>query len=182
MSQLEQAIAAVAQRQRDPAARIRVPVGVIGPRDVGPARYEVARALARGIAQMGLVLVCGGRGGVMEAACLGASEAGGIAVGILPDGEPASANPYAGIVLATGIGEARNAIIARAAFCLVAIGDSFGTLSEVALARQFGRHVIGIEGAARLDGVEHVASVEEALLAVARQALSYACETGVAAR
>ena len=75
------------------------------------------------------------------------------------------------VALATGIGEARNALIARAAFCLVAIGDSFGTLSEVALGRQFGKLVIGLEGAARVDGVQHVATAREAVTLVANAVL-----------
>ena len=84
----------------------------------------------------------------MEAVCRGVASAGGVAIGLLPEADPALANAYAGIVIATGIGEARNALIARAASCLVAIGDSYGTLSEVALGRQFGKRVIGLEGAA----------------------------------
>jgi uncharacterized protein (TIGR00725 family) len=108
----------------------------------------------------------------MEAVCKGVSDAGGVAIGMLPDADPSFANPHVGIVIATGIGEARNALIARSAFCLVAIGDSFGTLSEVALGRQFGKRVIGLEGAARVDGVVHVANVDEALIEVAKCALS----------
>jgi uncharacterized protein (TIGR00725 family) len=89
----------------------------------------------------------------------------------LPETEAEAANPYVTIPLATGIGEARNAIVARSAFCLVAIGDSYGTLSEVALGLQFGRPVIGLAGAAQVDGVRHVATADEAVDAVARIAL-----------
>lgn len=163
-------ITEVARRQR--AAPLRVPVGVIGPRQATPAQYAAAQAVGRGIAEMGLALICGGRGGVMEAACQGAVEAGGVAIGVLPDADPASANPYATVVLATGIGEARNAVIARAALCLVAIGDNFGTLSEVALGRQFGKLVIGLEGAAQVEGVVQVATPAEALVEVARCVLA----------
>ena len=94
-----------------------------------------------------------------------------MSIGLLPDPDPALANPHVAYVLATGIGEARNALIARAAFCLVAIGDSFGTLSEVALGRQFGKLVIGLEGAARVPGVVHAGTPAEALALVARHAL-----------
>ncbi len=163
-------IAEVAQRQRG-SHPLRMPVGVIGPRNATPAQVEAARAVGRGIAEMGLALICGGRAGVMEGACQGAAEAGGIAIGVLPDTDAAPANPYATVVLATGIGEARNAIIARAALCLVAIGDNFGTLSEVALGRQFGKLVVGLEGAARVEGVIQAASPAEALEHVARCAL-----------
>lgn len=167
---LPELIAEVARRQR--TAPLRVPVGVIGPRQATPAQYAAAQAVGRGIAEMGLALVCGGRAGVMEGACRGASEAGGVAIALLPDTDPAAANPYASVVLATGIGEARNAVIARASLCLVAIGDNFGTLSEVALGRQFGKLVIGLEGAAQVDGVAQMATPAEALVQVARCVLA----------
>jgi uncharacterized protein (TIGR00725 family) len=95
-----------------------------------------------------------------------------VTIGLLPDADPSFANPHVGIVIATGIGEARNALIARASLCLVAIGDSFGTLSEVALGRQFGKPVFGLDGAAQLEGVVQRATVDQALQAVARCALA----------
>jgi uncharacterized protein (TIGR00725 family) len=145
---------------------------VIGPREASPAQLALAEEVGRGLARMGLVVVCGGRQGVMEATCRGVAAAGGSSIGILPEADPAMANPHVGIVLATGIGEARNALIARAAFCLIAIGDSFGTLSEVAFGRQFGKRVVGLAGAARVDGVVHVADAQSALAEVARAALA----------
>ena len=81
------------------------------------------------------------------------------------------ANPYVDIAIATGIGEARNALIARASLCLVAVGNSHGTLSEVALSRHFGKLVIGLEDAAQVDGVRHVADAAAALRLVAQFAL-----------
>jgi uncharacterized protein (TIGR00725 family) len=159
-------------RRRLQAVPLRVPVAVIGPRQATPAQYAAALALGRGLAELGLPLICGGRAGVMEAACRGAAEGGGLSIGVLPDTDPGPANPYATLVLATGIGEARNAIIARAALCIVAVGDNFGTLSEVALGRQFGKRVIGLEGAARVDGVVHVDSAAAALAEVARCVLA----------
>jgi uncharacterized protein (TIGR00725 family) len=162
----ENLLTEAAQRQR--SAPIRAPVAVIGPRQATPAQAAAARAVGRGIAEMGLALICGGRTGVMEAACQGAAEAGGVAIGILPDTDPQAANPYATVVIASGIGEARNAVIARAALCLVAVGDNFGTLSEVALGRQFGKLVIGLEGAAQVEGVVHVDGPAAALALVAR--------------
>jgi len=101
---------------------------------------------------------------------------GGVSIGLIGDADPALANPYASVIVATGIGEARNAIIARAAFCLVCVGASFGTLSEVALGRQFGKTVIGLEGAAQVDGVLHVPSPHAAVSIVARLALGRAVE------
>ena len=161
------AIAAATWLQHEGGHRVRIPVGVIGPRDATPSQLAAAEAVGRGLALMGHTVVCGGRHGVMEAVCRGASGAGGTTIGILPDADPSFANPHVDVVIATGIGEARNALIARAAFCLVAIGDSYGTLSEVALGRQFGKMVVGLDGAARVDGVVQVADAVEALEAVA---------------
>lgn len=173
VARLEPIGAAAAMRwlALETAVAWRVPVGVIGPRDVDAARYATAERLGAALAGLRLPVLCGGRGGVMEAVCRGAKGAGGLAIGLLPEGDPALANPYAGVVLATGIGEARNALIARAAACLVAIGDSYGTLSEVALGRQFGKRVIGLAGAANVDGVLHVPDVESALERVAESVL-----------
>jgi uncharacterized protein (TIGR00725 family) len=123
---------------------------------------------------MGHAVICGGRQGVMEAVCRGASGAGGTTIGLLPDADPSLANRFVGIVVATGIGEARNALIARAALCLIAIGDSFGTLSEVAFGRHFGKRVVGLQGAAQVEGVMHVGDVEAALREVALVALALA--------
>jgi uncharacterized protein (TIGR00725 family) len=162
---------AVAWLQRESGAPIRVPVGVIGPREANPAQLAAAEGVGAGLAAMGLAVVCGGRQGVMEATCRGAARNRGLTIGILPDADPAFANPFVGVVLATGIGEARNALIARASFCLIAIGDSYGTLSEVAFGRQFGKLVVGLEGAAAVDGVVHVDGVAAALDAVAAFAL-----------
>lgn len=164
-------IAAVQWLQKDSGSRLRVPVGVIGPRDATPAQLAAAREVGERLAQCGLAIVCGGRHGVMEAVCEGSARHGGLSIGLLPDADPAPANPYVTIALATGIGEARNALVARAALCLVAIGDSFGTLSEVALGRQFGKRVVGLEGAARVPGVVHVQSAAEAVERVAEVVL-----------
>lgn len=160
--------------QRESGHPVRVPVGVIGPRDPSPSQYALAEAVGGALARAGFALICGGRAGIMEAACKGASEHGGLSIGLLPDADPAFANPWAGVVIATGIGEARNAIIARSALCLVAIGDSFGTLSEVALGRQFGKTVVALEGAARIDGVIGADSVDRAMAEVAACALGLA--------
>jgi len=160
--------------QRDSGHPLRVPIGVIGPRAATAAQLAVAQALGEGLATRGYVVVCGGREGVMDAVCRGVAARGGIAVGLTPDADPALANPYAAIVLATGIGEARNAIIARASFCLIAVGDSHGTLSEVALGLHFGKAVIGLAGAAQLAGVQPAATVDDALACVDRLALALA--------
>ena len=164
-------VSAATWLQRQSGFPVRVPIGVIGPRDASSRQLSVAEDMGRGLAAMGFVVICGGRHGVMEAVCRGAAGAGGVSIGLLPDADPSFANPHVGIVIATGIGEARNALIARASLCLIAIGDSFGTLSEVALGRQFGKRVFGLEGAAQLEGVVHLASVEQTLQALAQCAL-----------
>jgi uncharacterized protein (TIGR00725 family) len=161
------AIDAATWLQRESAHPLRIPIGVIGPREATATQLALAEETGRGLAQMGLTVMCGGRHGVMEAVCRGAAAAGGITLGLLPDADPALANPHVSIIVATGIGEARNALIARAAFCLVAIGDSFGTLSEVALGRQFGKAVIGLAGAAQVAGVIQVDDAASALAQVA---------------
>ena len=157
--------------QRGSGHPLRQPVGVIGPREAPEENLGLAEAIGRAFGAIGFTVVCGGRQGIMAAVCRGVAASGGISIGLLPETEADAANPYVTIPLATGIGEARNAIVARSAFCLVAIGDSYGTLSEVALGLQFGRPVIGLAGAAQVDGVRHVATADEAIDAVTRIAL-----------
>ena len=165
-------IAAVTWLQRESGHPSRVPIGVIGPRQATPEQIAAGEGVGAGLAAMGLAIVCGGREGVMEAVCRGSARHGGIAIGMLPDTDPLLANSHVTIALATGLGEARNAVIARASFALIAIGDSYGTLSEVALGLHFGKRVIGLNGAAQVAGVEHVASVDAALRTVALHVLS----------
>lgn len=104
----------------------------------------LAEEVGRLLAAHGATLVCGGRGGVMAAACRGALAAGGVTVGILPGDDPAAANPYVQIAVATGMGHARNAIIVQSASAVIAVGGAYGTLSEIALARACGRPVVGL--------------------------------------
>lgn len=163
---------AVGWLQRESSHRLRTPVGVIGPREANAAQLVCAEATGAALAAMGLAIVCGGRQGIMEAACRGAASQGGISVGLLPEGDPALANPFVTVPIATGIGEARNALVARAAFCLVVIGDSYGTLSEVALGLQFGKQVFGLLGAAQVEGIRHCESVDAAMDGVARLVLA----------
>ena len=159
------------RRSRHP---LKQPVAVIGPRDAGSEQLAAAEALGTGLAGIGFSVVCGGRQGIMEAVCRGVASAGGISIGLLPDTDAQHANPYVTVPLATGIGEARNVLVARAGFCLVAIGDSYGTLSEVALGLQFGRPVLGLCGAAKVEGVSHLPGVNAAIDAVAAIALGIA--------
>jgi uncharacterized protein (TIGR00725 family) len=119
-------------------------VAVVGAGAADDDVCRAAEAVGRGLAQRGAVLVCGGLGGVMEAACRGARGVGGITVGILPGDDRADANTYVDVAIATGLGEARNALVVRAADSLVAVSGGYGTLSEIALALRVGTPVVGV--------------------------------------
>ena len=105
---------------------------------------RLAEETGRLLAEAGAVVVCGGLGGVMEAACRGAKSAGGTTVGILPGPRRADANQWVDIAIPTGMGEMRNALIVRAADAVIAIAGEFGTLSEIALALKIGTPVVGL--------------------------------------
>ncbi len=119
-------------------------VAVIGASNATDWELSTAQELGRALAEAGCVLVCGGLGGVMNAAAHGAESAGGISIGILPGDERDVASPHLTVAIATGFGEARNAIVARSADAVVAVGGEFGTLSEIALALKMGTPVIGV--------------------------------------
>ena len=120
-------------------------IAVVGPgRDAAADELTDAEQAGAAIAEAGAVLVCGGLGGVMEAACRGARSRAGVTVGILPGTDRADANGWVEVALPTGLGEARNALVVRAADALVAIGGGWGTLSEIALALRTGVPVIGV--------------------------------------
>lgn len=145
----------------------RVPVAVIGPKAASDEQRAIAEALGRRLAQIGVTVLCGGRGGVMEAVCKGCLEAGGLPIGLLPDEEWTAANPYVAIPLASGLGPARNAVIARAALALIAVGGEYGTLSEMAFGLHFNRLVLALADAPEVRGAVRCASVEEAVEKVA---------------
>jgi uncharacterized protein (TIGR00725 family) len=168
------AIVAVTWLQRESGHPLRVPIGVIGPREATDAQLAAALEVGELLGDCRLTVICGGRQGVMQAVCEGVARVGGLSIGLLPETDPAAANPHVGVAIATGIGEARNALIARASFCLIAIGDSFGTLSEVALGRQFGKLVIGLEGAADVGSMRHVGTAREAVAITAKAILGVA--------
>ena len=100
----------------------------------------------------------------MEAACRGARDAGGTTLGLLPGPDRGDANPYVEVAVPTGLGEARNALVVRAADALIAVGGGYGTLSEIALALKGGKRVVGI-GSWEIEGVVATASAEEAVAA-----------------
>ena len=119
-------------------------IAVIGGSDCPPQILKLAEEVGREIARRGAVLVCGGLGGVMEAACRGASEEGGMTIGILPGDNRSAANPYVQIPIVTGIGYARNVAVVKSAQAVIAIDGSYGTLSEIGHALQSGLPVIGL--------------------------------------
>jgi len=119
-------------------------ISVIGSSDCSKKEGRLAEEVGRELARHGATLICGGLGGVMEAACKGAASQGGTTVGILPGNSLGDANPYVKIPIVTGMGYARNAIVAKSGQAVIAIGGSHGTLSEIAHALQHGIPVIGL--------------------------------------
>lgn len=119
-------------------------ISVIGSSSCSVKEYNTAEEVGREIAGRKAVLICGGLGGVMEAAAKGAKEAGGITIGILPGTDKNSANPYIDIPIVTGIGEARNIIVVLSGDAVIAVGGELGTLSEVAFALKNRKPMIGI--------------------------------------
>lgn len=122
----------------------RAHVGVVGPAQADPGLEAAAEEVGRRLAEAGVVVVCGGLGGVMAAACRGAGAAGGTSVGILPGTDRHDANPWVTVAVPTGLGELRNGLVVRSADVLVALGGGYGTLSEVALALKAGVPVVGL--------------------------------------
>jgi uncharacterized protein (TIGR00725 family) len=149
----------------------KLPVGIVGPNDTSQAEIAFAEEAGAAIAAFGLPLVCGGRGGCMEAASRGCAAAGGLVIGILPSGDWMTANRHVAVPLASGLGEARNAIIASACFALIAVGGGHGTLSEMALGLKIGRLVIALPPALRVAGAIECATTSEAMDHVARRYL-----------
>ena len=120
-----------------PASRI----AVVGAGHASEAELAMAEDLGRALGRSGAIVVTGGLGGVMEAASRGCVEEGGTTIGFLPGTDPDEANPWVSIPVATGLGEARNALVVRAGEVVVAVGGEWGTLSEIALAKKIGREV-----------------------------------------
>lgn len=119
-------------------------IAVVGGGDCSLEVQEMARQLGKLLAEQGHVLLCGGLGGVMEAVCCGARDAGGISVGILP-GDKKEANRCVRIAIATGMNYARNVIIVKSADAVIALPGMYGTLSEIALALKMGKRVISLQ-------------------------------------
>ena len=119
-------------------------VAVIGGSECSPQEAKLAEEVGRELARQGAILVCGGMGGVMAAACKGASSQGGLTIGILPGNSRQQANPHVQIPIVTGLGEARNVLVVKSAQAVIAISGRYGTLSEIAHALRSGIPVIGL--------------------------------------
>ena len=128
-------------------------ISVIGPSDAPPEVLRIAEEVGACVARAGAILVTGGGGGAMEAACRGAKGAGGTTLGLLPGSFRSEGNAFLDVAIPTGMGEMRNVLMVRTADGLVAVGGAFGTLSEIALALKLGKPIVGIgTWAASIDG------------------------------
>ncbi len=123
----------------------RLIVGVVGGGSCSKRLKRIAEQVGEGIATRGAYLICGGKGGIMEAACKGAKKAGGTTIGLLPGSNRSEANRWVDIPIATGLGQARNLIIVKSSQAIISIDGKFGTLSEVAFALKGGVPVVGLE-------------------------------------
>jgi uncharacterized protein (TIGR00725 family) len=137
-------------------------VAIVGAADASTDELQAAETVGRLLAEAGAVVVCGGRGGVMEAACRGAVGQGGITVGLLPGSEASEGNRYLTIAMPTGMGQARNAILALSGEAIIAIGGGPGTLSEIGLALKAGKRVVGLGTWKMRDSRGHPAAIEAA--------------------
>lgn len=137
-------------------------ITVIGGSTCSKRDYKIAQEVGRLIAQEGWTLICGGRTGIMEAACKGAKEKGGRTVGILPSADGKDGNKYLDVKIPTGLGYARNVLVVRASEIIIAISGKYGTLSEIAFAFNEDRKVIGIN-TWKIKGVVQVKHAREAI-------------------
>ena len=139
----------------------KVPIGVIGPRDATEKQLAIADELGRALAALGLTVICGGKSGVMEAVARGVHDVGGLCVGLLPEGDWREANPFVTLPIATGIGKARNVLIAQSSAALVAVGGQYGTLSEIAFGLHFDKPVFGLGDVPDLADIIKAETVDE---------------------
>lgn len=167
-SVFEQEVAAL---QRSPR-RLKQPIALVGPGDADARLCAAAYAIAHRLSRSGLAIVCGGRGGVMEAASKGAHEAGGVVIGLLPENDDEAANAYLTVAIPTGMGEMRNALIARSSLCLVAVGGGMGTVSEMAFGLKLGKPVYCLYQDFNLPGTFIASDVDEVVERVMRFILS----------
>lgn len=128
-------------------------VAVIGAGDAPRTVRKLAFELGREIARRGAVLINGGRTGVMESAAAGARQTGGHTIGILPGYDRRAANHHIEFAIATGIGEARNAVIVASADAVIALAGEGGTLAEIGFAKKFGKPIVALDSWLEIDGL-----------------------------
>lgn len=138
-------------------------LAVIGGSSVRPEIGALAREVGREVARRGAMLLCGGLGGVMAAAAEGATEAGGVSLGILPDADRRRANPYLTYTIATNLGHARNILLAHSADAVIAVDGDYGTISEAAIALKLGKPVVALRAAWGLRGLKRADTAREAV-------------------
>lgn len=138
-------------------------IAVIGGSQCSPEDYSLAETVGKLLAERGVAVICGGMFGVMEAVCKGASEAGGLTIGVLPGSDPHEANEYVQIPIATGMGIGRNIIIVRSAEACIAIDGKYGTLSEIAYALQLQKPVITLSAWEEIPGTVPAATAAQAV-------------------
>lgn len=141
----------------------KLQIGIIGGRDVSSEIIKLAEETGRLLAEEGVIIVCGGLGGVMEAVCRGAKLAEGTTIGILPMNDPDAANQFVDIRVATGMGVARNSVIVNSCEGVIALSGRYGTLSEIAFALQKGIPVVSLKSWNIDDSVMKADSAEEAV-------------------
>lgn len=129
-------------------------VAVVGAAEARPDLKGLAERVGELLAERGAAVVCGGRGGVMEAVCRGVERAGGVSIGLLPGFDESEANPHVTFALPTGMAQGRNWLVVLAGRSVIALGGGYGTLAEIALALKAGKRVVGLETwqASRPDG------------------------------
>ena len=140
-----------------------VHVAVIGGRKVSDALLAEAEKVGEYLAERNSVLVCGGLGGVMEAACRGAKRRGGVTIGILPGGDREAANPYVDYIIPSGMGLLRNGLIINSAEGAIAVGGHYGTLSEMAFALQRAIPLVSLRSWTLDTGIKTAESAKEAV-------------------
>lgn len=151
-------------------------VAVCGPGVAEPRESAWAEEIGRRLAEAGAIVVCGGMSGAMDDVARGAAAAGGTVVGLLPGPDRAGASPHLTVSVPTGMGETRNALVARAADVLIAVAGEWGTLSEIAMALKLGRPVVGLstwelaKGGRPIEGIVPASSPEEAVALALRLA------------
>lgn len=142
---------------------VKTQIGVIGAGACSRETGALAEAVGREIAKKGAVLLCGGLGGVMEAAAKGAKLEGGITIGILPGTLREEANPWIDVAVLSGMGHARNALIAQSSDALIAVDGEYGTLSEIALGLKMGKPVVLLESKWKIEGTKSAKNPQEAV-------------------